>query len=156
MPTNRRRRLQGRREALSDAMKFHFMTGQYPEHDQFETWVEVWILREEQKRQLYEEHRDELLAEWGAAHPATRPWAWWRYEALEPRQCVSGAELLLPKLKPSDWEWHWREDFGVPGFRQSRPKGFDGYPELESEAAYLDRHQLLSQARACAARRGGL
>jgi hypothetical protein len=141
-----RRRAKERLEPLSETVQHFLLTGNYPERSQFELWVEVWLLNDEQKRQRWEEHRDELLAEWGAAHPATRPWAWWRYEALEPRQCVSGAELLLPTLAPGDWQWCWKEDFGIPGFVQCRPDGFDGLPEVESEAAYLDRHRLLSRA----------
>jgi hypothetical protein len=141
-----RRRAKERLEPLSETVQHFLLTGNYPERSQFELWVEVWLLNDEQKRQRWEEHRDELLAEWGAAHPATRPWAWWRYEALEPRQCVSGAELLLPKRAPTDWDWCWKEDFGIPGFVQCRPDGFDGLPEVESEAAYLDRHRLLSRA----------
>jgi hypothetical protein len=142
-----RRRAKERVEPLSEAVQHFMLTGGYPaKRDQFETCFEVWLLNDEQKRQRWEAYRAALLAEWIAEHPATRPWAWWRYEAREPRRCVSSAELLLPKRMPTDWDWCWRKNFGIPGFAQCRPPGFERYPEVESEAAYLDRHRLLSRA----------
>src|SRR5206468_1863441 len=51
---------------------------------------------------------------------------------------------LFPVHKPGDWEWVWRENLGVPAFRQSRPSGYVGLPSVESQAAYLDRLGLLS------------
>src|SRR4029453_10203152 len=76
-------------------------------------------------------------------HPGTRPWGWWVYAAWEGRRCVAGAELLVPKQAPTDWDWVWRESFGVPAFRQSRPRGYRGLPAVESQAEYLDRLRLL-------------
>jgi hypothetical protein len=73
----------------------------------------------------------------------TRPWAWWAFDATEPRRCVGGAELLAPAGAPTAWEWVWRKDFGVPAFLQWRPRGYLGLPAVESQAAYLDRLHLL-------------
>jgi hypothetical protein len=76
--------------------------------------------------------RREVLPQWIAKHPGTRPLAWWRYEAPAPmRRIVQG---------------------------RGRPPGGDplicGWPEnllertdhvaIESQAAYLKRHGLLS------------
>ncbi|MFA9477109.1 hypothetical protein ACERK3_02260 [Phycisphaerales bacterium AB-hyl4] len=69
-------------------------TGDYGEHH-------VRILRtgcdwfgefpcDTERRRAWEVLRDDLLPEWIADHPGTRPWAWWRYDAPERRQRVDG------------------------------------------------------------------
>jgi hypothetical protein len=85
----------------------------------------------------------EITTAWLRANPGSRPWAWWAVDAREPRWCVAGAELLAPKSAPSDFEWVWRQDWGVPAFIQARPRGYVGLPAVESQAAYLDRLGLL-------------
>jgi hypothetical protein len=85
----------------------------------------------------------ELTAEWIDAHPGTRPWAWWLYNASMPRRCLVGTTLLYPVREPGDWEFVWRETWGVPAFVQARPPGYVGLPRVESQATYLDRLGLL-------------
>ena len=44
----------------------------------------------------------------------------------------------------TDWEFVWRQQFGVPAFQQCRPRGFVGFPTVEAQAVYLDRLGLLT------------
>ncbi|MGE4194623.1 MAG: hypothetical protein AB7E51_14640 [Pseudodesulfovibrio sp.] len=77
-----------------------------------------------------------LLAEWIREHPGTRPYGWWRFEAPEPRRRLGG------EGDPA----YMGVTFGVPDgwcegdFDPSDP------PVYESQAAYLDRHGLLTEA----------
>lgn len=98
---------------------------------------------ERERAAAWHEHGEEITAAWLLEHPGTRPWAWWAFDATEPRRCVVGAELLAPAGAPTAWEWVWRKDFGVPAFLQWRPRGYPGLPAVESQAAYLDRLHLL-------------
>jgi hypothetical protein len=86
---------------------------------------------------LWCEHRDRLLAAWVRERSGSRPWAWWRFNAPEPRRLLSGRGVLL--------EQRWR------GLRVPLHRGlptFDSIdetdpPKFESEAAYLERLGLL-------------
>jgi hypothetical protein len=85
----------------------------------------------------WEEARKELLPEWIREHPGTRPYAWWEKDAPEPRRRVGGSgrrarNALIKFGVPSD---NWFKDVD-PG----RP------PLYESQAAYLQRHNLLTVA----------
>ena len=76
------------------------------------------------------ELRDELLPTWIEQHPGTRPYAWWRFEAPEPRRQVSpGPESLGPATS-----------FGCPSLFRGIPH--DGM--FETEAEYLERLGLLT------------
>jgi hypothetical protein len=108
---------------------------------------------------VWNQVREELLSEWAAEHPGTRPRMWWALEApraklgtfrgcwyddhlQEPRLLVGGTgrpahEVLA--LMPS-------YEFGIPtswmNLREDNP------PVFESQAAYLKRHGLLPPAEA--------
>jgi hypothetical protein len=120
--------------------------GQYPARDQFpgEDTLVVWTTLPSGLHALWTEHRAEILGDWIRVRPGTRPYAWWRFEAPEPRQVVVGAELLKPTRAPDDWAFVWRGNFGRPAFVQVRPRGWLGLPAIESHAAYLDRLGLLT------------
>ena len=86
--------------------------------------------------------RDELLREWIATHPGTRPWGWWKHEAPDARRRVTeGGEPIVFCLS-----------FGLPE-SVYWPRGKSAEPlAYESQAAYLDRHGLLSaRERSCLA-----
>ena len=105
------------------------------------------------------------------AHPGHRPWAWWRVEAPEPcRRRLGGIgtpahECLAhgPEFRfglPAHWVTPWqvayytgraRDVHGQPIGAEYRGCGFSGVaidpddpPQYESQAAYLERHGLLS------------
>src|SRR5262245_14339766 len=56
------------------------------------------------RRDLWDENKEEILEDWIAAHPGTRPWGWWRFDAPEPRRCVRGMELLH-HVRPDTMDW---------------------------------------------------
>jgi hypothetical protein len=115
---------------------------QEPEHDD----LNFFILTGKPGAALaavWRETGEELTADWIDAHPGSRPWAWWVYSAPMPRRCLVGTALLFPIRKPGDWEFSWRENWGVPAFVQGRPRGYVGLPRVESQATYLDRLGLL-------------
>jgi hypothetical protein len=101
--------------------------------------------------------RAEILKEWIATRPGRRPFFWWKVDAPGPRLRVGGRGDLIPAYAiPENLR------FGI--FRKSAfvderllaavaPVGaeltpFDPAdpPRFESQAAYLDRHKLLSAA----------
>jgi hypothetical protein len=76
--------------------------------------------------------RRDVLADWIAKRPGTRPLAWWRYEAPAPmRRIVQGAGHP-PGGDPLLYGW--------PENLRDR----SNHVAIESEAAYLDRHGLLA------------
>lgn len=145
----RKWRLRNRREPLSPAMRVYLELGPgglvaVNEATPLDGYSAARFFDGEWVRAAaWREHGAAITAAWILEHPGTRPWGWWVYAAWEGRRCVAGAELLVPKQAPTDWDWVWRESFGVPAFRQSRPCGYRGLPAVESQAEYLDRLGLL-------------
>jgi len=80
----------------------------------------------------WEELRETIMRDFIAKNPGHRPWAWWEWD--------SPAELRLeaaPGTEPvGDERW-----FGKPPCYAGLPT-----PEYESEADYLERHDLLTEA----------
>jgi hypothetical protein len=143
----RRWRPRLRREALSAAMVTYLTTrrlpsSQSPDYDDLQFFV-LTGRPGAALEALWHEAGDELTVEWIDDHPGTRPWAWWLFTAPAPRRCLVGRELLYPIRRPEDWAWVWRQSWGVPALAQCRPRGYVGLPQVESQAAYLDRLGLL-------------
>jgi hypothetical protein len=105
---------------------------------------------------LWREHKNEFLPEFIRKHPGRRPVAWWLYDAprwdrkfdawfdgtlMEPRRQVGGAGATP-----------WDSGLAVvPWFSYGLPNSWEGYdaadpPRFESQAAYLQRHGLLTEA----------
>lgn len=89
-------------------------------------------------RRCWEELRDELLERWIAARPGTRPWAWWQFDAHEPRRLLPGSPGFSLDPVPPDCV-----SFGMVHC-SCRAEEFDN--EYESEWAYLERLDLLAPA----------
>ncbi len=94
------------------------------------------------KKADWDKLKDEVLTEWIRLRPGTRPLAWWKLSAPEPRrQQLGGAgEIVLHAL---DHDNNYRYHKGLPEaywFRDS----FDPSdpPIFESQATYLARHDL--------------
>ena len=113
---------------------------------------------QEQARECWQKHRDVLLAEWIEDNPGTRPWAWWRFDAPERRQCTNGQHPHdCPSYKahvervggPSSYGGlAFALTYGVPrlighgyGCEQC-PES----PDYELEVEYLHRLELLTPA----------
>lgn len=83
-------------------------------------------------RAVWEDHGREFLEKYVAQHPGRRPFAWWRFEAPEPRRRLGGTGTpISPQLF-----------FGMPSvygedYDTANP------PKFESQAAYLRRLHLL-------------
>ena len=166
----RRWRLLGRREALSEARRHYLKTGDALLGDGFAD-LDLFLTAKnaEQVRQWWLDHRDEILPEFIRAHPGCRPFAWWRFDAPEPRRRLGGIgtpahELLAyaPNLRfgiparwvePSDVAYYNGLAVDIngrpigteyrPGHFRGRAIDPDNPPRFESEAAYLDRLNLL-------------
>ncbi len=88
-------------------------------------------------REAWDCLRVEILRDWLQAHPGTRPRYWWEIDAPEPRRrMLRGPKRLYAADQPDGW---W---YGVP----SRFEDFHHEIVFESQAAYLQRHGLLSDA----------
>jgi hypothetical protein len=138
----RRWRPRGRLESLTPAWRAFFEDGhEYGPPGGPGKWgvALLWFRYEE----MWRDFGEALVAEWAEEHAGRRPWAWWRYTATEPRQVVSGHELLMPVTAPGDWEHVWRSSFGIPCFVPSPAVGVVGMPRVEAEAVYLERLGLL-------------
>ena len=144
MPTTRRRRVQGRREPLSDAVRHYLLTGEYATRGQFDTWLDAFMIagqvmrctaREGSPPDEWVEWGAQITAEHIAESPGSRPHGWWCFAAPGPRDCAGlPADLHVPA-------WLWRLHRGRPFQFCTIPVGT--LLHLESEAHYLRRHQLL-------------
>jgi hypothetical protein len=169
----RRWRSRVHRAGLSPEITHWFETGQHivPEDG---LPIESFRLRfcDDDARQIWRAARAEILVDWIAEHPGTRPWAWWRFDATEPRRRLGGVgtpahEVLayldhFPFGLPAHWVQPWMVEYyngrarNIHGERigtEYREGHFAGVaidpvapPRFESQAAYLDRHALLDSA----------
>ena len=119
----------------------------------------LWFFSEatpEKLEALWREHGAEIVAEHILDDPGTRPQRWWTYDAPEPRLRLGGigtacherlANLCrLDRGVPVDWIFSdlvatyekMGLSLGVPAVDPSDP------PRYESQAAYLDRINLLT------------
>ncbi|HKB34818.1 MAG TPA: hypothetical protein VKD72_00080 [Gemmataceae bacterium] len=127
MPTKRTRRSHEHRPTLdTPRTRERLLTG----HDW--SFREGQFLDDDAVADAWELLREPLLAEHIAAHPGSRPWGWWRFDAVEARrQLLPGPESVGAE------QW-----FGKPRCYKGIPP--DGM--FESERAYLTRLDLLSDA----------
>lgn len=87
-------------------------------------------LDDDELAEAWTDLRDELLADFIASHPGSRPWAWWAFDAPEPRrQIAPGPAAVGPDL--------W---FGLPRLYAA----VSPHAMYESERDYLARHGLLT------------
>lgn len=99
----------------------------YPSGDRLDTFRTLWSLA-----------REGVMASWIADQPGTRPFAFWLLEAPEPRRHVRGCGRPDPEgTYPHDLA----RRRGILPFTDVDP---NDPPFVESEAAYLRRHGLLT------------
>jgi len=133
----------GMRPVLDDDQINYFLTGT--------DFTFFW--HEPERTRDWRAIRSDILADWIREHPGTRPAAWWRYDAPEPRLRVGGIGDVVPAYDFPD-----NLHFGI--FRKSAfvcerllsavaPFGahlvpFDESdpPRYESQASYLKRRKL--------------
>jgi len=121
------------RQPLDPLAKDWFLTGKRS------AW---FYLHQHERKQVWLNHADAVVAEWVASWPGCRPFAWWYYSAREPRQRLGGigdsvGAPLWYGLPPA---WCWPEYDHPPGtvvIDRADP------PRFESEAFFLRRLNLL-------------
>lgn len=126
---------------------------------------------EEDRRELWEAHCDDVIARWVESYPCTRPARWWEFSAPrwsrrfpgcfwdgklpDPRQRIGGTgtptfEVLnyVPAFRfglPLSWITDGDVQYYGPDFRGKAIDRADP-PLYESQAAYLRRHGILTPA----------
>ena len=152
MPTKRKRKSRNRRPETKDWELHYLRHGEVINEGRIKRF---FINEEIHWPKLWELHRDQILSEWAAKYPGTRPFAWWEFDA--PRQpigtypgCYFDGGLPAPrlKLKGAGTPNHEALNY-VPSFCFGLPAtGYEALdpndpPVYESEATYLKRHGLL-------------
>jgi len=106
----------------------------------------------------WQEHKTAIMRTWIAKSPGSRCWAWWKFEAPEIRRRIGGTGTCAHdtlSYKP-EFEFgmptHWTDKFDEKFCRKMKTKkkiiaiDADDRPTYESEATYLRRLDLLSEA----------
>jgi hypothetical protein len=125
MPTNRQYRRQQRRQryiGLTPDLKRALLHGRA-----FVQQPTIEILR-----QAWQQHGDDLRAEWISQHPGTRPFAEWLFDLI-PR--YGERRIVDPRFRP-EYRQAWLR-YGIL-HTHTFP------PNQEPEIDYLRRHQLLT------------
>lgn len=154
MPRKPRKLLKMRPKSISPALLKYFKGESYGPGDEGAVDVFLMELRPEMKK-AWESYREQIIADWIRQNPCSRPWAWWEFDAPEPRRRIGGIgtpdfECLAYKPHyergiPSGWIT--QDDFdtfgpdlkGIPFDRRDPPT-------FESETAYLNRLNFLTPA----------
>ncbi len=104
--------------------------------------------------------RDDILANWIALHPGSRPSCWWRFDSPEPRQRLGGIGTAshdalaytssFAKGIPDSWLTASDAAFYFPEGLDDGVQAFDAdnAPQFESEAVYLRRLKLFAPGEA--------
>ena len=139
MSTKRTRRARGRRAEIP-ADLCDYLADKKP------GWAGVYFLSDLELRAAWGQCRDQILQDWINENPGIRPLYWWRYEAPEPRRRISGVGQAAHEV--SAYVENYK--FGLPDHWVRRADWLRGVvvdpsdpPTFESEATYLDRHDLL-------------
>jgi len=129
MPTNKRYRTKPRREkylGLTAELKRVLLYGR----GFFDNLNHV---SEEVIQQAWEQHGSNLMAAWIAEHPGSRPFAWWKFEAVPEHGERRIVDLrFTPDLRAGWIKYGILSTHTVP-------------PIQEAESEYLDRHDLLTK-----------
>jgi len=134
MPTNRRRLSRKLRDRTPDAI-YEWLAGDMGQVGDFDVYL--MSNRPEATRRLWMQHRQEILDQWQDTQPCRRPWAWWLFESPGRRQRLGGVGELR-----GGYRIHIHE--GVPVTWDPTSLDADDLPLYESQAAFLERHGLLS------------
>lgn len=153
-----RRAARNRRPAITEGERlwaFGHLAKDHPQYGEV-----TYFTFADRLHEVWDELRDEVVAEWIRENPGTRPALWWKYDAPEPRQRVGGAgddisEVLAYAPRSNRGipvQWFTSEEVALFGKtvrnhehgRAPVALDPDDPPRFESEAAYLDRRGLLT------------
>lgn len=157
MPRKRRIDKAKPHAGISDAVWAYLNDQAIPDGDSGAQF-EILLLesgRSEQLREVWAQHRVAVLAQWLKDHSGTRPAVWWRFDA--PRQLLGthgGAfydgKLQQPRKQISGGGCDASAISAyMPSYESGLPTSWAGFeegaqPVFESQAAYLQRHGLLT------------
>lgn len=150
MPTNRQRIKRSRvSEPVSETVYF-LLTGELSP-DATDRFLNN---RRDEHQTLWENAKGTVLERFIKQHPGCRPWAWWRFDSPEPRQRVGGTGSpsyecmgFAPAFSfglPTSWPSVVNVELEL--CKKSDVPDPDDPPVYESQAAYLQRHGLLTSA----------
>lgn len=121
--------------------------------------VEFYLLAasEGAVRALWKRHRNAVLAQWTREKTGTRPTLWWCFNAPEPRRRIGGKGTAmhdctataqhLERGVPTSFVSRFLVDYySADGHFPHEPYDPDDPPTFESEATYLSRLGLLTDA----------
>lgn len=106
----------------------------------------------DQMRQDWEANRDELLAEWVATNPGTRPLAWWEFDAPAGtrRETIDGSPHPFDRPERESLRQKWHSEHPHMNYDTGFLRLYRGTPAItvehvryESEIDYLQRLELL-------------
>ena len=156
MPTKRTVRTRQRRSAGISDLAWRFLNDASTDEDRdtLEHFIleynELSLHTQHRTETLWRLHGDEVTAIWIKHKPGTRPRCWWRFSAplktdqrgkrdryplTQPRQVIEGPGPLFER----------GGEYGVPQFRFRLERDRETV-KIESQAAYLKRHGLLTPA----------
>lgn len=157
MPTNRKKIVRHRRAPVSGCIEAYLLYGTAPGPDEEGTF-ELFILRRDKKKlkAAWEGARERLLTEWVKQSPGTRPHGWWLFDAPRDPEAMKGTAwegtLPIPRRRIGGKGTAMSEVFPgiIPRYERGIPSSWhtideEDPPEYESEAAYLERHGLLTE-----------
>ncbi len=165
MPTNRTRITRSRVTEAPTETVYFLLTGELAP-DAIDRFLNN---RRNEHKSLWEKAKDTILENFIQQHPCCRPWGWWCFDAPrwndsdtdcywhgtlpEPRQRIGGSGRSLnetgsvPSFSfglPSSWPTAVYADAGLAAVNDV-PDPLDP-PTFESQASYLQRHGLLTDA----------
>lgn len=141
-------------EALSDACREQLLTGHDLRGEAYSRDVENDPTALKRMREDWNRYRDELLREWIASRPGSRPFAWWLFDATGRRETIDGSvhPFDRPERRKLCDEWHARyprvgHDRLFYELFYGRPRIVvgEGMVHYESEREYLARLGLLTR-----------
>ena len=158
MPTNRTRRTRSMKGRLTPA-ELAYLTDTDAKVEGLDEWC-LFCFRlglsagDIHPRDLWEEYRDDFLPDYISRNPGKRCLPWWQWDA--PRHDTGTGAYYEPLLIPRErmggkGETMWEK---YPAYQPSYFKGLpaswawidsEDPPTFDSEAAHLDRHNLLSE-----------
>jgi len=143
MPTIRHKQRATRRGEDREYLRQTLLTGR----DFFDHYTDAEL------REAWRSWRGDLLADWIAERPGTRPWAWWRYDAPERRQRIDGKPHPFDSIEREETlaehhadapqhvrDLHYALSWGTPRMLITRDC-FEA--QYETEVDYLSRLELL-------------
>lgn len=144
MATKRTRRARNRRAEIDPEIVAFLKDDEGAKFPYFTTDEEI--------RTTWEQIREEFIARWAEQRPGTRPTAWWRFDASEPRRRVGGtgqaAFEVLADVEayemgiPISWVEPWHVDLYGPHFA-GKPIDPSDPPAFEAQSTYIRRLGLL-------------